>query len=128
INRKLSTQLTIPTGGTQRGGFQVTFENDGTPQPRYLGRSMNREMEGELKNAVPPSYYKLDGEPEAIGAPSDRSLAAFREKIDLLLQDQKAKKLAKKEKQKTQRIEKQQSWNHSIKRVQRYLGIREVRQ
>lgn len=42
-------------------------------------------------------------------------------------QAQRGKKLASKEKQKTERIAKQQSWNHCIKRVQRYLGLREIR-
>jgi hypothetical protein len=44
-----------------------------------------------------------------------------------MLQAQRGKKLANKEKQKKERIEKQHSWNHGIKRVQRYLGLREVR-
>ncbi len=60
--------------------------------------------------------------------PSDRSLAAFQAKINLMVQAQKGKKVAKKEKQKKDRIEKQHSWSHGIKRVQRYLGLREIRQ
>jgi hypothetical protein len=43
-----------------------------------------------------------------------------------MMQAQKGKKLASKEKQKGDRVAKQQSWNRSIKRVQRYLGIREA--
>ena len=109
------------------GGFVVTFENDGTPRPRYLGRSTGREMADSLKNNAPPSYYKLDSESDVVGTPSERALAAFRAKIEFMNQAQKGKKLAHKEKQKADRIAKQQSWNHSIKRVQRYLGIREVR-
>jgi hypothetical protein len=83
-------------------------------------------MAESLRTNAPPSYYKPDGEPDAIGTPSERSLIAFKTKIDLMLQAQKGKKLANKEKQKTERIAKQQAWNHSIKRVQRYLGIREA--
>jgi hypothetical protein len=45
-----------------------------------------------------------------------------------MLQTQKGKKVANKEKQKKERIEKQHSWSHGIKRVQRYLGLREIRQ
>ena len=126
INRKLKIYLTIPTGGVN-GGFVVTFENDGTPRPRYLGRSKNREMADSLKHNAPPSYYKLDNESDVSSIPSERSLAAFRAKIEFINQAQRGKKLAHKEKQKTERIAKQQSWNHSIKRIQRYLGIREVR-
>jgi len=45
-----------------------------------------------------------------------------------MVQAQKGKKVANKEKQKKERIEKQHSWSHGIKRVQRYLGLRELRQ
>ncbi|PVH86847.1 hypothetical protein DL98DRAFT_567142 [Cadophora sp. DSE1049] len=124
INQALGTSLALPTGGAN-GSFQVTFTNDGNPQPRYLGHSINSEMAESLRNNVPPHYFKLDGESGAVGTPSDRSLAAFRTKIALMTQAQKGKKQASREKQKKERIEKQQSWHHSIKRVQRYLGLRE---
>jgi hypothetical protein len=42
-------------------------------------------------------------------------------------QSQKGKKAASKGKAKQERIEKQHSWSHGIKRVQRYLGLRELR-
>ena len=42
-------------------------------------------------------------------------------------QSQKGKKAASKEKEKKERIEKQHAWSHGIKRVQRYLGLRELR-
>jgi hypothetical protein len=45
INRKLGTSLRIPTGG--KGAFHVTFDNDGTPQPRYLGRATNRKVRSD---------------------------------------------------------------------------------
>ena len=67
------------------------------------------------------------GLPPSSKEPSDRSLEAFQAKINLMLQAQKAKKVANKERQKKERIEKQHSWSHGIKRVQRYLGIREIR-
>ncbi|KAH7360579.1 hypothetical protein BKA65DRAFT_188777 [Rhexocercosporidium sp. MPI-PUGE-AT-0058] len=124
INQTLHTGLTLPSGGAN-GSFQVTFTNDGTPQPRYLGYSVNSEMAESLRNNVPPHYFKLNDEPGAVGTPSDRSLAAFRAKIALMSQAQKGKKIVSKEKQKKERIEKQQAWSHSIKRVQRYLGLRE---
>ena len=42
-------------------------------------------------------------------------------------QARESHKQAYKEKNKKERIQKQQSWNHSIKRVQRYFGLRDVR-
>ncbi|PBP28596.1 QDE-2-interacting protein [Diplocarpon rosae] len=124
INRTLNTSLAVPSSGAN-GTFQVTFTNDGNPQPRYLGSSTQSKMAETLLKNVPPHYYKLDSEPGAVGTPSDRSLAAFRAKIELMTAAQKGKKTANKEKQKKERIEKQQAWHHSIKRVQRYLGLRE---
>jgi len=44
----------------------------------------------------------------------------------LIFQAKKGQKLAAKEKQRKDRHSKQQSWNHSVKRVQRYLGLREA--
>lgn len=126
INLELNTQLTIPSGGA-KGVFQLTFENDGSPRPRYLGRSTNREMAENLRNAIPPRWFKPKGEPDVKMVPSDRSLAAFKAKIDLAAQAQKGRKILSKEKQKTERITKQQAWNHSTKRVQRYLGLRRAK-
>jgi hypothetical protein len=127
INTCFHTHLTI-SSGSGNGAFQVTFNDDGTPRPRYLGRATNKDMAAKLRNDAPPSYFKLNNEPGAIGKASDRSLAAFKAKMDLMTQSAKGKKQASKEKQKLERINKQQEWNHSIKRVQRYLGLRQVSQ
>jgi hypothetical protein len=79
-----------------------------------------------LKKAIPSSSYRPDGEAEAKCKPSEQSLAAFKKKIELLLESDKKKKGLTKEKKKLERFAKQQAWNHEIKRVQRYLGLREA--
>jgi hypothetical protein len=48
--------------------------------------------------------------------------------MELIIQLQKNKKTATAEKRKKDRIERQKTWCHSLKRIQRYLGLREVRQ
>ena len=58
--------------------------------------------------------------------PDDRSIMAFRAKIQALAEAAKGKKTASKEKSKLDRVARQQSWSHEIKRVQRYLGIRKA--
>lgn len=60
INQQMGLHLTIPSGPTNDGGFRVTFSNDGTPQPRYLGRALNRETAERLHLEVPPSKYTRD--------------------------------------------------------------------
>ncbi len=122
INQKLRLGLNIPSE------CEVVFNDDGTPRPRYLGLSTDYDMAERLKNNIPPSYYKFDDEPDMPNTPSDKALVDFRAKISQIIQAQKGKKAANKEKQKRERVEKQRNWRNSLKRVQRYLGIRESNQ
>ncbi|KAF7879419.1 hypothetical protein EAF04_000615 [Stromatinia cepivora] len=122
INRSLGINLTIPPGS--KGEFEAVFNNDGTPYPRYLGRVLNKKMADELKENVPPRYYKLDGEPPITEPLVDISLEAFRAKIEAMNLTAKNKKAQNKERQKVERFAKQQAWKDSTKRVQRYLGLR----
>ncbi|RAL59337.1 hypothetical protein DID88_006942 [Monilinia fructigena] len=123
INRALGTSLTLPPGS--EGEFDVVFNSDGTPYPRYLGRVLNKNMANNLRENVPPRYYKLDGEPPVTKPLVDRSLVAFRAKIEGLNVTARNKKAAHKEKQRVERVAKQQAWKDSTKRVQRYLGLRQ---
>jgi hypothetical protein len=84
-------------------------------------------MADDLREVIPPRHYKLDGEPPIINPPIDTSLAAFKAKIEAMNVVQKAKKQHNKEKQKVDRLAKQQSMRNSTKRVQRYLGLRKRR-
>lgn len=81
-------------------------------------------MADELRQNVPPRYYKLNGEPPITKPLVDTALAAFRAKIEALNVTAKNKKAANKEKQRVERVAKQQAWKDSTKRVQRYLGLR----
>jgi hypothetical protein len=99
---------------------------DGTPRPRHLALSDCREMTGGLQQAVHSQTYNPDGENDVSVRPADRSLEAFKEKIEGLVKSDKKRKAAVKEKKKAERFAKQRAWNHTIKRVQRYLGIREI--
>lgn len=65
INRTLNINLSVKTEEDSR--FKVTFEDDGTPRPRYLGRANNKVMAESLRNGCPPSYFKLDDEESADG-------------------------------------------------------------
>jgi hypothetical protein len=126
INNTLQTHLRIPDTGIE-SAFLFTFPKDGTPRPRYLGHTNEREMAECLKKAVPSASYRPDGEAQADCEPTEKSLETFKKKIDLLFESEKRKKAANREKKKVERFAKQQAWNHEVKRVQRYLGLREVR-
>ncbi|TVY54585.1 Uncharacterized protein LSUE1_G009553, partial [Lachnellula suecica] len=125
INRSLSTSLAMPSGG-KNGAFMVSFENDGTPRPRYLGRTTNEEAAETLRNNIPPTYYKPKNEPASTVTPTEQALAAFKAKLELMNAAQKGKKNANKEKSRKERVFNQQSWKDSLKRTQRYLGLREA--
>jgi hypothetical protein len=124
INRTLKISLAIPSGSPGHA-FQVTFEDDTTPQPRYLGRAESKEMADDLKLAIPPSSFRPNGESIGISKPTDGALIAFKGKMDLMAQAAKVKKNAQKERQKAKRLDNQRSWSDLTKRVQRYLGLRQ---
>ena len=79
-----------------------------------------------LRKAIPSSSYRPDDEVEAKVEPTEKSLEAFKKKIELLLESDKQKKGLIKEKKKLERFAKQRAWNHEVKRVQRYLGLRQA--
>jgi hypothetical protein len=109
-------------------GLLANFPKDGTPRPRYLGHTTNPETADGLKQAIPSMTWRPGDETAPICDPSDHSQEAFKKKIELLMEGEKKKKAATREKKKIERIAKQQAWNCLIKRVQRYLGIRGLRQ
>ena len=125
INRSLSTSLAMPSNGAN-GTFMVSFENDGTPRPRYLGRSTNKEAAESLRNNIPPTYYKPMNEPKSTVTPTEQALEAFKAKLELMNAAQKGRKTVSKEKARKERLFNQQSWKASLKRTQRYLGLREA--
>lgn len=81
-------------------------------------------MADKLRGAIPLAHYQLEDEPKDGPNPTDRSLAAFKRKMEMMHEDDKQKKALSKEKKKVERIAKQQSWGRAMKRVQRYLGLR----
>ncbi|TVY43515.1 Uncharacterized protein LSUB1_G000356 [Lachnellula subtilissima] len=125
INSDLNTSLAMPARGAN-GTFMVSFEDDGTPRPRYLGRTANKEAAETLRNNIPPTYYKPKNEPKSTVTPTPQALAAFKAKLELMNAAQKGKKNWSKEKSKRERLFSQQSWKASLKRTQRYLGLREA--
>lgn len=125
INEDLRTKLTIPSGA--RGAFEVLFGDKSTPRPRYLGRANNKAAADELLLRVPPSNFKLDGEEDTNPAVTQESLEAFQEKISLINHNPQ-KKSGKSKPSQAKKVEtrnlKKKHWRQSIKRVQKYLGLR----
>jgi hypothetical protein len=119
INAKLDTVLTIP-GHKNAEKFKITFGIGGSPVPRFLGRSTSFAMFEALKKSLPP--YNLEDDIR------DLSAMAQQDFLDMLKQIQassKGNKSKKSEKNRIRRIQEHKSWGKSVKRVQRYLGLRE---
>lgn len=123
INKELSCDLSFPkTSGDL--GFILSFNDDSTPRPRYLGQSTSRNAFDTMATKVPKEDYKLAGEVRSTEKPTDRSFAAFKQKMEAALEASKNKSKASKAKKQTERVQQKQKWCRELKRTQRYLGLR----
>jgi hypothetical protein len=117
INGKLDTQLTIPPGRNE-GRFKMTFGFGNTPRPRYLGRSSNPTTFRKLCKSVPGPHRDDD-----ISKAAQADIAKFRHLIARTRADRKGRKRS--DKNRAKRIASHKAWGQSIKRIQRYLGLRQ---
>lgn len=124
INDEFNCALTLPTD--IHLGLVIPFEDDGTPQPQFLGQCTSREMKDKLEYSIrAASHDQDDHNPPAGCTPEvDRSFAAFRRKIEAALEATKNKNKAAKAKKRQNQIEKRQEWSRTLRRTQRYLGLR----
>ncbi|POS85532.1 hypothetical protein EPUL_002624 [Erysiphe pulchra] len=123
INKHFKTKLAIPDGAN--GAFEVLFGEEGTPRPRYLGQVNSKSAMDKQIYKVPSWRFKLDGEPEMPKVLTDDSYEIFRNNVALAQQKQ-AKKAVAKEKAVKAKIHNQKSYRQTVKRVQRYLGLRQA--
>ncbi|CCU80344.1 QDE-2 interacting protein [Blumeria hordei DH14] len=121
INTDLKIKLTIPSGS--KGAFEVKFEN-GMPRPRYLGNAQSKDTVEKLQLNVPARDEHLTGESEILPRDNEKIKQEFKDKLVLISNPSSGQKGTRKKNNKEKTTKKKQAWNHSIKRVQRYLGIR----
>ncbi|KAL8847317.1 MAG: hypothetical protein Q9221_007633 [Calogaya cf. arnoldii] len=101
-------------------GFLLSFEEEGLPRPRYLGR-LDLEHSLDDMEAKIPSYTDKDyGGHKA----DDRSFAAFKKKMEAAIEATKQKSKHQRDKKKKERIGTKQTWCEQLKRAQCYLGVR----
>ncbi|KAJ9232271.1 hypothetical protein DTO271D3_4338 [Paecilomyces variotii] len=127
INDEFNCTLSLPTD--VHLGLMLPFEEDGTPQPQFLGQCTSREMKEQLEyNASTASHDQNAHNPPAGCSPEiDRSFAAFRKKIEAALEATKNRTKASKAKKRQNQIEKRREWSRTLRRTQRYLGLRPQR-
>ncbi|EED19969.1 conserved hypothetical protein [Talaromyces stipitatus ATCC 10500] len=107
-------------------GLLLSFQEEGMPQPQYLGRSSDKDAKDDLVSKVPalPASSK-----DSIDKPSDGPEApvdinnAFRQRMEAGLSATRKRSKVSKEKRRAVKIEKQREWVRSLKRAQCYLGL-----
>lgn len=116
VNAKLETHLTIPPGKTEER-FNMSFGIGNTPRPRFLGRSHAGEIFEILCENIPAPHPDDD---------LKKATKLAREEFTHVLNMIRAskKKPKKSDKNRGRRFQEHKAWGRSIKRVQRYLGLR----
>ncbi|KAL1955317.1 hypothetical protein VTO42DRAFT_8657 [Malbranchea cinnamomea] len=121
INEAFGLNLSPPTGPGL--GVLLPFEDDGTPQPHFLGKSTSRNMKENLVHSIP-----LRGEdfvpPPGCSPAVNRSFAAFKAKIEAAVEATRRKSKAAKNKRQRDQGLKLRNWCRSLKRLHCYLGLR----
>jgi hypothetical protein len=119
VNAELSdTNLTIPTGvNTEK--FCMRFGLGQTPRPRFLGRSTDVQSFEDLNKMIPSmdKADKLDGV-------SSAALDDFLERLNMIHRAS-GKSKNKSARNQVKRVQDRKAWGKSLKRAQRYLGLRQ---
>lgn len=118
VNAELNVQLEIP-GGKNVEKFKMQFGLGNTPRPRFLGRTMNGEEFRALIMDIPPLNPEDTLENVSAVAKSD-----FQERLEMI-RNAHGKRKNHSQKNRFERIARHKAWGRSIKRVQRYLGLRQ---
>ncbi len=116
VNAKLETQLTIPPGRNQER-FMMSFGLGNSPRPRFLGRCNSLESFKSLCKGIPEPHSDDD-----LTKATKLGLKEFRQLLRRSRADRKKGKRS--DRNRGKRIRAHQTWGRSVKRVQRYLGLR----
>lgn len=116
INGKLDLRLKFPDDT----GFLISFLENGSPRPRYLGCLSAENPLESMESQIPGPDFKLEGEDEV----NPRSFEAFRQKMEAAVEAGKSRSKGSKEKRKKARVLEKKSCCLQLQRTQRYLGMK----
>ena len=119
IKRELRLLVYFPNK-EREPGFLLSFNQEGIPRPKYLGRLDLEHSLDEMESKIPPYVPDVNGKQRI----NDRSFAAFKKKMEEAIQATKQKSKFQKDRKKKERISGKQSWCEQLKRAQCYLGLR----
>lgn len=117
INTDLNLQLGFPDSEANRH-FVLSFDQEGSPLPRYLGQIKSKEDIEKLEIKTPDPEPNLE---EAINA---CVMESFREKMEASIQARKRGSKGSKDRKKLQRIAAKGLMCSQLKRARCYLGLR----
>ncbi|KAK3692528.1 hypothetical protein B0T22DRAFT_435798 [Podospora appendiculata] len=117
VNAKLDTELTIPPG-VNAAKYKMRFGLGNTPRLRFLGRSTSPETFESLRQSVPEPHAD-DNLKNATTMGREMFLDSLAKVFSPVTKGHKS------DKNKRKRIDNHRAWGRSIKRAQRYLGLRQ---
>lgn len=118
ISQTFETNVHVPSSP-----LTLTFFDDGTPQPQFLGISRSRADFNDMQASIPPAPEHHGESPSDAIPALERSFAAFQTKCEKALAANKKKGAAKRKKD-GDRFLAIQAWHLQLKRAQQYLGLR----
>ena len=105
-----------------RNGLVIRFPDHSNLRPRFLGKSTSKAHFNFLELNVPSAAtFLMD---HLMPLPDRRSVEVFNHKVQSAIDVIRGKDKASKAKKREERIKKQQNVARSLKRAQRYLGLR----
>ncbi|MCJ1475032.1 hypothetical protein MMC13_003692 [Lambiella insularis] len=119
INNTLDLRLQLPPRANERG-LLLEFSADGQPQPRLLGSiSSQAEFKAMASNI---SNDSMNSSSASYGA--HHSFIDYERMMTVAVQATNPTKKASQEKRKFKRLERKEDIGRSLRRTQRYLGLR----
>ncbi|OXV07023.1 hypothetical protein Egran_05211 [Elaphomyces granulatus] len=124
INEHFHCSLSIPID--RRLGLILPFVKDGTPEPVFLGQCTSKETKDELELTIPSPWDDTEqGNPSADeNLQNHPKFNLFRAKMQAGVEATKRRTKADKASRKLAQIRRQVDASRSLKRAQRYLGLR----
>ncbi|KAK4196482.1 putative exonuclease [Triangularia verruculosa] len=116
INARLEINLTIPPG-KNTSKFKLVFGEGNTPRPRFLGRTFTADGFKMFTGLVPRP--KPEDDP-SLG--TEEGQAKLKSVLKMIANSHK--KTEKSKKNAFKRFQDHRQWGRSLKRTQRYLGLR----
>jgi hypothetical protein len=117
ISNTLHCDLRLDESSRHRG-LLVGFPNEDLPRPRYLGISDSKKMFAAFETSIPKN---MDDHEDSTG----RSFEEWKKKIEAVFEATRNKNKRSKAKKQRQRVLTKTDWARQLRRLQRYLGLRE---